>query len=186
VPVDLSGAFLASGASGKGLAAYPGLALVFADHRPAPAPGRLPRALDLGLYAASEGVPFTLSSNLLGALGAAAERVTAAPQRRFAAIAELADWLRAGVRAAGWRTVADDAVASPAVTTLVPPTGVSALAAGDRLAAAGFLVSYRSGYLLERGWIQLCLMGDEESYPRAELERLTGLLAGLRRPARAS
>ncbi|PAE13934.1 hypothetical protein CHH91_20075, partial [Virgibacillus sp. 7505] len=31
VPVDLSGVWLASSVSGKGLAAYPGLALVFHD-----------------------------------------------------------------------------------------------------------------------------------------------------------
>ena len=62
---------------------------------------------------------------------------------------------------------------APGVLTFAPPDGVCPLALGDALADAGYLVSYRSGYLLARGWLQVCLMGD---YPRAHLP---GLLARL-------
>src|SRR6185436_18221205 len=68
VPLDLSGVHLASGASGKALASYPGLSFVFYNHDIAPEPDRLPRYLDLGYYAQKNGVPFTHSSNLLAAL----------------------------------------------------------------------------------------------------------------------
>ena len=64
LPIDLSGVFLASGVSGKGLGSYPGLAMVFYDHELQPRPERLVRYLDLGLYAAKDGLPFTMSSNL--------------------------------------------------------------------------------------------------------------------------
>jgi aspartate aminotransferase-like enzyme len=69
-PVNLEGVYLASGASGKGLAGYPGLCLVFHNHAIASSPA-LPRYLDLGWYAAHEGVAFTHSSNLVEALDAA-------------------------------------------------------------------------------------------------------------------
>ena len=48
MPVDLTGVYLASGSSGKGLRAYPGLSMVFYHHEVAPAPDKLPRYLDLG------------------------------------------------------------------------------------------------------------------------------------------
>src|SRR3954464_5429036 len=50
VPLDLANVWLATGASGKALASYPGLALVF--HRePIAVSAKLPRYLDLGIYA---------------------------------------------------------------------------------------------------------------------------------------
>src|SRR6185436_536926 len=70
-PVDLQGVYLASCVSGKGLGAFPGLSMVFYHDAVAPRPDKLPRYLDLGYYAAQNGVPFTHSSNLLSALQAA-------------------------------------------------------------------------------------------------------------------
>ena len=75
VPIDLSGVYLASCVSGKGLSSYPGLSMVFYNHEIQPAPKRLPRYLDLGFYAAQEGIPFTHSSNLLAALHTSLKRV---------------------------------------------------------------------------------------------------------------
>ena len=65
VPIDLSDIYLASGVSGKGLGAYPGLSMVYYNHTVKPAPESLPRCLDLGYYAVENGVPFTISSNLV-------------------------------------------------------------------------------------------------------------------------
>ena len=74
VPIDLRGVHLATGTSGKGLASYPGLSLVFHHHDVAPQPERLPRYLDLGCWSQGDGVPFTHSSNLVAALAAALDR----------------------------------------------------------------------------------------------------------------
>ncbi|HVG23408.1 MAG TPA: GNAT family N-acetyltransferase, partial [Thermoanaerobaculia bacterium] len=71
VPVDLSKVWLASGASGKALASYPGLSFVF--HQEVMKTSG-PRYLDLELYA-GDNVPFTHSSNLVRALNAALARV---------------------------------------------------------------------------------------------------------------
>jgi len=42
----------------------------------------------------------------------------------------------------------------------VPPEGTSAIRMGDRLESAGYLLSYRSEYLMKRNFIQICLMGE--------------------------
>jgi aspartate aminotransferase-like enzyme len=70
VPVNLEGIYLASCASGKGLAGYPGLCMVFHNH-PLSSSTALPRYLDLGWYDEHQGIAFTHSSNLVQALDAA-------------------------------------------------------------------------------------------------------------------
>jgi len=158
VPVDLEGVYLATGTSGKCLAAFPGLALVFYNHPVDPAPEALPRYLDLGLYAAKNGVPFTTSSNLLYALHKALQLLE--PEQRFQHIADISAWLRPELRERGFQLVVDDAHTSPAVITIVLPEQISSEYVGDQLVEAGFLLSYQSEYLLKRNWIQICLMGE--------------------------
>lgn len=167
VPVDLRGVFLASGVSGKGLASYSGLSLVFYHHSVRPEPYKLPRYLDLGLYAAKEGTPFTQSSNLLYALKAAAEY--SRWNHKFHDLVTTAFWLRAKLRSMGYHILAQDSVATPAVITLVLPDTISSDNFGRRLEKAGFLLSYCSEYLLRRNWVQICFMGE---YTRESLEAL--------------
>jgi aspartate aminotransferase-like enzyme len=174
-PVDLHGVYLASCVSGKGLGAFPGLSMVFYHHEVAPRPDKLPRYLDLGFYAGQDGIPFTQSSNLLAALQAALKRYDS--QQPFAEIVELSNWLRPKLRELGFRILAPDAHASPAVITLVLPEEISAQKLGDRLQAAGFLLSYQSDYLRCRNWAQICLMGD------CSRQSLVALLTELRKPA---
>ena len=158
VPVDLRGVYLATGASGKGLRAYPGLCMVFHHHELQPAPDRLPRYLDLGYYASQNGVPFTFSSNLLHALHAAIRHVDW--ERRFATVAELGTELRQRLREAGFRLLAPEPVAAPAVVTLVLPPEQPSIELGQRMEENGFLLSYNSEYLRKRNWIQIAVMGE--------------------------
>jgi hypothetical protein len=65
--------------------------------------------------------------------------------------------------------VASQNHASPAVLTIELPARVSSTQIGDRLAAAGYLLNYQSGYLAQRNWIQISLMGD---YARTEINSL--------------
>jgi aspartate aminotransferase-like enzyme len=171
VPVDLADVYLASGVSGKGLGSFPGLAMVFYNHAVEPAPRALPRYLDLGLYAASDGIPFTHSSNLVSALRTALqtdESTTISDTVR----AHSSD-LRMRLRELGFDIVADDAHASPAVTTIALPRHVNSEYIGARLREAGYLLSYESTYLVKRNWIQVCLMGE---YEPERLGRLPDLL----------
>lgn len=177
IPVDLSGLYLASGVSGKALRGLPGLALVFHDHEVAPQPEALPRYLDLGLYAASGGVPFTHSSNLVSALAAALETVLA--ESPFAALRETGAWLRARLRELGFPPVAGEAIAAPGVVSIELPRSRSSREVGDLLSERGFLLSYESDYLLERNWVQVCTMGRAD---RQDLDLLLSTLADLAPP----
>lgn len=173
VAVDLTGVHLASCVSGKALASFPGLSMVFYHHELPPAPS-LPRYLDLGYYAAQQGVPFTTSSNLLYALQTALKRI--AWPEKFAQVAEVSVWLRRRLRELGFQIVAPDAHAAPAVVTIALPSDIPSKIIGMRLKKAGYLLSYNSAYLLQRNWIQICLMGE---WSREHLEKLPDLIAAL-------
>jgi aspartate aminotransferase-like enzyme len=156
LPVALDRVWMASTVSGKGLCGYPGLAIVAHNHPIAPAPGRLPRYLDLGLYARDE-VPFTHSSSLVVALAAAIERDWPA---HWTALARRSCRLRTTLRNAGFTPIADDTHAAPTVVTLAVPEGLDPLEVAERMHRAGFLIGAASDYLRTRGWIQICLMEE--------------------------
>ncbi|MBI5690711.1 MAG: aminotransferase class V-fold PLP-dependent enzyme [Verrucomicrobia bacterium] len=165
VPVDLRGVHLATATSGKGLGAFPGLALVFHDYVTRPEPDRLPGYLDLGHWAAGDSAAHTHPSNLVAALAAAVRLATPERRRR---IAENGAWLRHALRQRGYTVVAPESAACPALVTLaVEPPGQAALL-GEELERRGFWLNFRSAHLLSRGWVQASLLGDP---PRADLER---------------
>ena len=157
VPVDLTGVYLASGVSGKGLGAFPGLSMIFHERDLDAASKQLPRYLDLGYYSINDGIPFTISSNLLSALRTALERHA---NRDLAPIASMTASLRAELRDMGIQIVGNERSLSPAITTLALPPDVNSRILGKKLEQAGYLLSYMSGYLLERNWVQVCLMGE--------------------------
>lgn len=159
VPVNLAGVWLATGVSGKGLGSYPGLALVFHGDLLQADSARVPRYLDLANWDSAGGIPFTHSSNLVRALDAALVEAEAEGSARFARIEKLAAELRAGFRRLGLTIVAPDAHACPAIVTVAMSEPGAAARLGDRLERAGFILSYRSRYLMDRNWIQACLMG---------------------------
>jgi aspartate aminotransferase-like enzyme len=158
LPVDLTGVYLASCASGKGLRAYPGISMVFYHHEIAPAPDKLPRYLDLGYYAEEDGTPFTFSSNLLHALHAAVKRVNW--EKRFAEINEWSAWLRSRLTELGFDLIGNGAKTSPAVVTIALPPQMNSVKIGEAMQEAGYLLSYNSGYLRRKNWIQICLIGE--------------------------
>jgi aspartate aminotransferase-like enzyme len=178
VPVDLSRVHLATGVSGKGLASFPGLALVFHAEAIGPSP-HLPHYLDLGSYARSGSVPFTTSTNLVSALAASLAR--SAGRDGFIHRQRLATWLRPRLEELGFRLMAPTPIAAPMVLTLLPPPGVAALALGEALEEREIWVSYRSSYLVERDLLQVCLMGEHHRWELVELlEVLTALVAAAR------
>jgi aspartate aminotransferase-like enzyme len=158
LPVDLTGVHLATCASGKGLRSYAGIAMVFHHDEIKPAPDRLPRYLDLGYYAAHQGIPFTFSSNLLHALHAAIRRVDWA--KRYADTEEWLGQLRARLAEMNFHLVGSAATTSPAVITLALPPELISVKIGDAMLEAGYLLSYNSDYLRGKNWLQICLMGE--------------------------
>jgi aspartate aminotransferase-like enzyme len=173
MPVDLTGVFLATGSSGKGLRAYPGLSMVYHHHDIAAEPERLPRYIDLGYYAQQQGVPFTFSSNLLHALHAAIKHVDW--DRRFAGIVELSAFLRAQLAETGFELIGSQTETSPAVVTIALPPERESVKIGALIQESGYLLSYNSEYLRRKNWMQICLMGE------CTREKVVSLLNALNR-----
>jgi aspartate aminotransferase-like enzyme/GNAT superfamily N-acetyltransferase len=157
VPLDLSGVYLATGTSGKALGGYPGISMVFYQDPPEPAPDRIPRYLDLGSYARSGGIAFTQSSNLVGALEAALT-ATDWPDR-YVRLAEASAWLHHRLRRLGFTVVAEPEHAAPGICTIALPAAAPAESIGAAMEAEGYLLAYQSGYLRQRNWLQISLMG---------------------------
>ena len=176
-PVDLGQVYFASAVSGKGLGSLAGLAMVFHNHTLAPAPDQLPRYMDLGYYTEHDGIPFTHSSNLFKALETALKRVQKAGglEKKRA----MSAWLRCELQLRGFRLIAPDVVTSPAVVTLELADPLCSETIGWKLEEAGFQLSYRSQYLRQRNWMQICLMGECR---RADLRRLVDILTELCQP----
>jgi len=80
--------------------------------------------------------------------------------KRFNEIATISSDLRSRLANLGFQLVGTNKNTSPAVITIALPDMVESEMIGDQLKQAGYLVSYRSGYLLKRNWIQICLMGE--------------------------
>lgn len=172
VPVDLTGVFLASCASGKGLRAYPGLSMIFYNHDVASSSvSKLPRYLDLDFYARQDGIPFTFSSNLLHALRAAVRRVNW--EKRFSDIEDFSAWLRGRLIENGFHLVGNGAPVSPAVLTIQLPADMNSVKFGGAMQEAGYLLSFNSEYLRRKNWIQVCLLGE---CPREKVVALANAL----------
>ena len=75
----------------------------------------------------------------------------------------------------GFKIVAERIETSPAVVTVSLSDKVNSLEVGDFLEEAGFLVSYKSPYLAEKNWMQICLMGEaskEDILPLFEILKI--------------
>lgn len=175
MPVDLAGVRFATAVSGKGLAAFPGLAAVFHDGRLAGA-ADIPRYLDLAVYETDEGVPFTHSSNLVAAL----ERSLAVTDwpAKFENVRRHSVELRDALREHSLAPLACDEEAAPGVVTLQVRAEMSSVAVARALARKGIEVAWQSRYLRERNWLQIALMGEIDE---AALRRLPALLSALLR-----
>lgn len=170
VPIDLSDIYLASSVSGKGLASFSGLAMVFYNHLIEPKPNELPPYLDLGYFASREGVPFTISSNLLYALKATLELTN--HQERYVRVRELSNWCRSRVEEIGLTLLASEEHSAPAILSLILPDHVDSYRTGYLLEKKGYRLSFASPYLIERNMIQLCLFSsirEEQLWPLFDL-----------------
>jgi len=155
--LDLRGVYLATASSGKGLASYPGLCFVFHNDNILPNHG-LPRYLDLGLYSSAEGVPFTLSSNLLSALNKSLQLIDIEKNKSHATCCS--ELIRNKLQNTGVDIINEKIISSPAVVTFRIRNNQSSLKVGEELEKQNIFLSYRSNYLSERNLMQFVLMGE--------------------------
>ena len=173
IPLDLSGIYLASGVSGKGMGSYPGLCFVLYNHNIEPV-ADLPRYIDLGMFRAAEGIPFTISSNLLYALKKSLELFES--DTLYDSINKISTLIREQLGRMGLEVLGNDNVCSPAVITFRFPERISSEKAGDILEDKGFLLSYRSEYLLKRNLMQIALMGE---FRESDINEMLSCLGGI-------
>jgi aspartate aminotransferase-like enzyme len=163
VPLDLSGVYLATGASGKSLGAYAGAAILFADAESLARldRGRVPSYFDIVAALESEGPCYTFPSPTLAALEAALSAYATPEQARetYARYAELGAYVRGQLRRLGLEPLAADENAAPVVTTFAPPGDEPSAAFVNRCRAWGFAIGGQSGYLAERRLVQIATMG---------------------------
>jgi len=169
MPLNLEGVRFAAATSGKALAAFPGLAIVFHD-RPLEPSERLPRYLDLGTWEQADGTPFTHSSNLVEAMVAALQRFEEASP--FETLAQQLKRVRQTCLALGMPILAAPEHAHPCALTLALPPEISAQAFGEAALARNIQLGWQSGYLRQRNWIQICLMVPHSEEELAGLERV--------------
>lgn len=51
-------------------------------------------------------------------------------------------------------------ICNASVITIALPKGINSKKLGDILESMGYYLSFNSYYLVERNWIQICLMGN--------------------------
>ena len=163
VPLDLSDVWMATGASGKAIGSYAGIAFVFADpaslaHLDA---SKIPSYFDIAATITTEGPRFTMPSPLISALHAALEvfATPASRKARYAQIAELGEHVREKLDEAGFTVMAPAALANPSIVTFSPPPGLSAAEFVMKCRSWGYQIAGQSGYLAERNLVQVAVMG---------------------------
>ena len=179
LPLDLSEAHLASGVANKALGGMAGLAFVAA--RPEAvrwaSSARVAPSLDLRAALGSDGPLHTLASGPLLALHAALADYRDEEERRlrYARYLALGRHVRERLHDAGLPPLVDGPRASPVITTFEVPAGRRAEVLHARCREGGFVLGGRSGYLRERGWLQLATFGDVRVEDLVPLfERLSG------------
>jgi aspartate aminotransferase-like enzyme len=163
VPLDLQGVYLATGASGKSLGAFAGVAMVFADGAALSRVDldRVPSYFDIPTSLATPGPRYTFPSPTLAALETALDAY-ANPERAqatYARYAALGQFVRRRLRAVRVEPLAADTCASPVVTTFAPPAEEPSAEFVTRCATWGYAIGGQSGYLAERRLVQVATMG---------------------------
>jgi aspartate aminotransferase-like enzyme len=158
VPLNLENVYLASGVSGKAIGSYTGLSFVFHNYRPQPS-NRLPRYLDLGMYAINDSIAYSQSSNLLSALEQALLKLNS--YDHYAEIQDKHKKIRQKVDELGLSFVTKEMYSSPGIITIKLPNHISSKDFGDDLFLQGFHLHYDSAYLRKRNWIQISTMSNQ-------------------------
>ena len=163
VPLHLQNVYLATGATGKSLGSYAGIAIVFADATQLAGLNmhNVPSYFDIPAGLASEGPRFTFPSPNLMALDAAlaAYAESDKARARFDHYRKLGAYVRRQLRKVGLESLAAEEVACPVVTTFAPPQEESSEEFVARCRSWGFVIGGQSGYLAQRRLVQIATMG---------------------------
>jgi aspartate aminotransferase-like enzyme len=173
VPLDLRGVYMASASSGKAIGSYAGLAMVFYN-RLQEGSQVIPVYLDIFQYIKKNGIPFTLNSNALFALGEAVK--TCNIELKYQKLIRQTRWLKEQLLKTSLKVVSlGTGYSHPAITTINLPVCTNSVMIGDALEAKNILINYRSDYLIRHNMIQICLFSeiDDEDLKDAITQLIT-------------
>ena len=156
MPLDLSGVYLAAASSGKGLAGFNGIALVFSNHIPV-VQSCLPKYLDLGYYYTKDKIPFTFSYNLLFALHEELKRTSL--EDRFKEVADIHQSFLPVIESCALSLLGQESKRVNFIYTLVFNTPGESIRFGDFCTQHHIGVHYQNDYLKARNWVQIVFMG---------------------------
>lgn len=152
ITLNLSKITMATASSGKGLAAYPGLALLLSNISPI-SNKNIPIYLDLANYSSKNNIPFTISSNLIHALYTAILQKNTADH--FNLIQQYSNKYYDIMNRYNVVPFSDP---HSKVFTVVVPAEKKPLFI-DHMANKNIVLSHESEYLTKRNWAQLALFG---------------------------
>ena len=159
LPLDLSKVYMASASSGKAIGSFSGLSMIFFNQIHQVPENSIPLYLDIWYYIKKNGIPFTLNSNALNALGVAVE--TTEVNRRYAAVVQKSAWLRDQITQLGLNlNPISTTTLHPAILTVKLPETINSSSFGQIMEQQNVLISYKSDYLVRQNRIQICLFSD--------------------------
>jgi aspartate aminotransferase-like enzyme len=161
IPLDLSTVYMASASSGKALGSYAGLSMIFHKNMMESAKKTIPVYLDLRHYISKKGIPFTLNSNALYALGTALDVIDI--HSKYHKIKELGTKVRHEIQNLGFDIDDTDThTIHPAIITVRLSATLNSVNVGRWLEEKNIYVNYNSDYLIQHNTIQICLFSDIE------------------------
>ena len=159
IPLDLSKVYMASASSGKAIGSFSGLSMIFFNGLLQVPENSIPLYLDIWHYIKKNGIPFTLNSNALNALGVAVE--TTEVDLRYNNIKEKSSWLRNQITQLNFNLLSINSNAlHPAIITIRLPETIISSSFGKLLEEQNILINYNSDYLLKKNMVQICLFSD--------------------------
>ena len=179
IPLDLSKVYMASASSGKAIGSFSGLSLIFFNRLLQVPENSIPRYLDIWYYIKKDGIPFTLNSNALNALGVAVE--TTDVDLKYNIIREKSLWLRNQIIQLNFNLLSttNSNALHPAIITIILPETIISSSFGKLLEEQNILINYNSDYLLARNMVQICLFSDVND---EDLKHLLRVLKSIKVP----
>lgn len=172
IPIDLRTVYMASASSGKAIGSFSGLSMIFFNELLPIPENTIPVYLDIWYYIKKNGIPFTLNSNALNALGVAMETVDV--NLMYNTVKEKTTWLRNQIIQLNYNLFSLKSNAlHPAIITIRLPETIISSSIGQLLEAHNILINYKSDYLQMHNMVQICLFSDVSD---EELHYLLGVL----------
>jgi aspartate aminotransferase-like enzyme len=162
--LNLSDISMATASSGKGFAAIPGLAIILSNIETS-VKTDIPMYLDLGYYKLKDGIPFTISSNLLKALHVSITMKLDSVQYESTHAFGVSVY-----NALQSRSLVPYSNTYSKVFTLVAGNNMNVI---ENMKTNGLILSNESEYLKSRNWYQLAIFG---SYTQTEINTVLSVL----------